>query len=288
MTDATEDTNVPAVVPVDDTVPAFLQEYKGDLGTEDIASDDVSVPRLKLAQGMSKEVKSGQMSEGDLYVNLTGEVVAAKGEDLRIVVVSSGKEFILWRDRKDGGGIFTRAHRVEVEIDGEAKVRYLWDNPNETFEHKVQGLIPVKWTTKRYIEDDGLAEWGSEIPGDKTSGIAATGHHNYVVVLPDFDNMVCALSLSRSQAKRAKDLNGMLKLSTRPAFSRYFTLTSEEESNDDQTYANYRFRPAGLIQEEEQFNFMRELFENFNEQGFKVDQSDAADQGPTPQGDDKF
>ena len=260
---------VPAVVEDNNAVPAFLKDYQGPTGSEQIEHDDVSVPRLKLAQGMSQEVKDGHMKEGDLYVNLTGEVVAAKGEELRVIVVARGKEFILWKDRKQGGGIFTRAHRVEVD----GAVRYRWDNPGEIFEHKIGGKIPVKWTTAEFIEDDGLGEWGSEIPGDATSGIAATAHFNYVVVLPDYDNMVCALSLSRSQAKRAKDLNGILKLSSLPIFSRYFKLTSEEESKDDQTYANYRFRPAGTIQEEELFLYTKGLFEDFSETGFKVDQS---------------
>lgn len=263
-----------------DAVPAFLKDYDGPMGNERIENDDVSVPRLKLAQGMSKEVKAGEMVEGDLYINLTGEVVAAQGEELRCIIVSQSKEFILWKDRKDGGGIFTRGHRVEVDGD----VRYIWDNPNTTFEHKVQGVVPVKWETKTYIDEDGLGEWGSEIPGDKTSGIAATAHHNYVVILPDFDNMVCALSLSRSQAKRAKDLNGILKLSSLPTFSRLFTLTAEEEVKDDNIFANYRFRPAGTIQEEELFNFARGLFEDFSESQWRVDQSDARDEPANQEG----
>ena len=37
------------------------------------------------------------------------------------------------------------------------------------------------------------------------SGIAATAHHNYIVSLPSAGGLLAAFSLSKSQAKKAKD-----------------------------------------------------------------------------------
>lgn len=253
-------------------LPAFLSQYEGKLGTDIIDDDDVTIPRLKLAQGMSQEVKDGNMHEGDIFNSLTGQVLAIKGEKLRAIPVAYHKEYILWRDRKDqGGGIMARAQRCLVNGD----VRYKWDHPNQKFTTKIGGRIPVEWETKDFIDQDGLHQWGSEIPSDKDSGKAATDHHNYVFVLPDFDNMVVAASLSRTQTKRAKDLNGMLRLSTIPMFGRVFTIESYMETKDENSWANYRFRPAGVIQDESQFLFCKNLNEQFEEEGFVVDQSDA-------------
>src|SRR3990167_3069662 len=196
-----------AVAPAN--LPKFLQGYKGPLGTETIDSGDVTIPRLKIGQAMSDEVKAGQVSEGDLFLNVTGEVVAAAGDPLSALIVARQKEFILWRPREDnGGGILARAKPVRDK----GVTRYRWDKPNQSFEVKVGGKVKVTWKTKEFIDQDGLDQWGSEIPGDKESGIAATAHHNYVVMLPEHNNVVAAISMSKSGVKKAKDLNAALKM----------------------------------------------------------------------------
>ena len=252
-------------------LPDYLQNYTGPTGAEGIDREDVTVPRIKLAQGTSQEVKDGELNEGDLFLNVTGEVLCAAGDKLRFIPVVQGKEFILWRDRKDGGGIMARAKPVVVA----GQRRYAWDKPNCDFEHKVDGKTKVKWTTAQYIDEDGLDQWGSEIPGNDESGIAATAHHNYVVALPDFDYMVVALSLSRSQSKKAKDLNAMLKLGTLPIFARIFTATAIDETNSDgEGYKNYGFKPAGVLQDGAKFEHFKAVNAEYTATGFTVDQSD--------------
>jgi hypothetical protein len=263
-------------------LPSYLQDYKGTTGREDIETSDVSIPRIKLGQSMSEEVKSGDVKEGALFLNVTGEVLAEPGEPLRFIPVIAGKEFILWKDRNDdGGGILARAHKTRVN----GEIKYAWDKPEETFANRVGGKIKVEWKTGKYCTEkrladellpgeDNLGAWGSEIPGDETSGIAATAHFNYVVVLPDHGNMVAALSLSRSQAKRARDLNGILKMSEIPIFARVIRVNTVDDNKGDDKFKNVKFRPAGLVQDEETFEFTKGLHEHFAKEGFVVDQRD--------------
>lgn len=228
--------------------PAYLDTYRGKTGTEDITRDEINIPRLKLGQDMSKEVQGGEVERGDFFLNVSGDVIVQAGEKLPFVVLKRYREFILWRPQKDGGGILARAHAVNTE-DG---VRYKWDQPNASFEVKVEGKVKVTWTLGVYVDDltvegkDGalisVADWGSEVPGDPESNKAATEHHNYIIACPTRDDLVCALSLSRTATPKAKDFNAVLKMSTKPLQSRLFTLESADDSRDGNDFKNYKLR----------------------------------------------
>ena len=254
-------------------VPAYLAGYTGPTGSEDIGAEDVTIPRIKLAQGLTPEVKDGTVPDGCLFLNVSGEILAAPGDPLRFTPVAVGKEFILWNPSR-GDGILARARRV---FDG-GRARYEWDKKNETFSVKFKNSPKIKWTTMTYVDENGMDQWGSAIPGDKDSGIAATAHHNYVVVLPDHGNMVCALSLSRSQVKRAKDLNALLKMGNAPIFARVFEVRSDGEKNDEGEFFNYKFVPAGFVEKSDDFEAFKGLNDGFKERGFNVDQSDEDDE----------
>ncbi len=238
------------VANVEAGLPAYLQDYQGPTGAEGIDNEDLTIPRIMFAQAMSPVVKEKKCEDGDIFLNITQEVLAQKGEPLEIVPLIAYKDYVLWRDRKDnGGGLMARASAVVV--DGETK--YAWDLPNTTFDNKIGGKKAVKWTTGVYVDDEGfdLKAWGSSDPDDPKSPPAAAVHHNYIVRLPQFGNMIAAMSLSITKVGRAKDFNAMLKLGSAPIFSRKFLLSTEDDNRDSGEFANVRFRPYGFVTEEE-------------------------------------
>lgn len=250
-------------------MPAFLRSYQGPTGTDNIDAADLNIPRIKLGQGLTPEVKEGLVKDGDMFHSITKEVLIPNGQFGRIIPVCYMKEFILWKDQNfEGGGILARAQRV---IEG-GNVRYKWDNANQEFQNKIKGLVSVKWKTGRYIDEDHLDQFGTAIPGDKESGPAATAHYNYILCLPDHDNAIVAISFSRSSAKKARDLNAMLKMGSVPMFARQFALGSVAETNDaSQQYYNYTIRPAGFVLTEEMFNRMKSYHEELSQASFRVD-----------------
>ena len=105
---------------------------------------------------------------GDIIHNITSEVICKAGETLAFVPVCVFKEYIIWFDRNGPkeGGVANRAYR-EVQKDG--SVRYKWMTPNLVIEDKLDNKIPVRYECSTYIDQDGLNEWGTQIPGDQES-----------------------------------------------------------------------------------------------------------------------
>jgi len=253
------------------SLPDWMKQYQGR-GQEDIHRDDIAMPRLKLGQSMSPEVKDGKASEGDFIHNITHEVICKAGDSVRFIPVAYSKEYILWFDRKGprGGGIAARARRVRVD----GRVRYMWDKPNATIEDKIGGRVAVTFNTKRFIDEDGLGDWGSQIPGDPDSPPAATAHQNYVILLPDHENQLVALSLSRSSEKKAREFNTLLKMGTAPTFGRIYKVGSFIDQADDNKFANYQFTGYELVEDPKFFEALLEMHEALKDKGVNVDFSD--------------
>ena len=253
-------------------LPAYLQDYQGPTGAEGIDNEDLTIPRLVFAQALTPAVKDGKVKDGDIFLNITQETLASKGDPLVVVPLITYKEYLLWQDRKDrGGGLLARASAVKV--DGETK--YAWDKPNTVFDNKIGGKKAVQWETGEFVDSDGfdLKSWGTSDPDDGSSPPAASVTHNYIVRLPEFGNMIAAMSLSVTQVKRAKDFNAMLKLGTAPIFARKFILSSEEDKSDSGEFFNVRFRPYGYVTEEE-MAANEDVIKSFENINVKFEQTD--------------
>lgn len=269
---------VATTTPNANAVPTFLQGVKRE-DKSNLDTSDLTIPRIKVGQDQSNEVKAADVPRGALFLNVTGETLAEFGKPLRFIPVISSKEYMLWRDQQDGGGgLLARAKPV---LEG-GRVRYKWDKPGQTFATKIKGVVAVKWTTGEYVDEDGLAEWGTQIEGDPESPPAASLHYNYLVALPDHGNMLAAFSLSKSQVSRGKDLNAMLEMSQLPQYARIIRCTTEPQKNNaGQEFFNVRFKPAGVVQDEEFYNWLKGQHEHYAKAGFVIDDTggDDADGG---------
>lgn len=83
----------------------------GMTGFENVKSDDVAIPFIKILQALSPEIKKGPdkiegAEEGDLYNTVTGEVY--KGE-VQIISCAFQKAYVEWTPRSSGGG-FVKQH----------------------------------------------------------------------------------------------------------------------------------------------------------------------------------
>lgn len=220
-------------------LPAFLASTIGQgSGLQGLTSDDYVVPRIKLLQGISDEVKNKLpgAEAGIFWLNVLDKPL---GNDLQFVVISNNIRVLLLAPRDDGQGILARAD------DG-----VHWKPEAGKWSVRIKGIRePVTWVIdKPTVAESGLLSFGTSIPGNPDSNPAATKFYDYLVYLPEHDT-IAVLSLARSQAKKAKDLNGKITLRRVDMNGQLFRAKIIEESSDSNTYSNYRFEADGYASE---------------------------------------
>jgi hypothetical protein len=258
-------TSISTVDPKELTV--HKSKYAG-VGQDTIDSDDIYMPRLKLGQDMSPEVKDKLVNVGDLFNSVTGEIICPAGEKIPVIIVMHSKEYILWDDRNGGNrGVLARARRV---VDGDT-VRYRWDKPNQDFEVMVDGKTKVKYHIQEFVDQDGLNKWGTQLPGNAQSPPAAGESQNYILALPTRDYELIALSLSKTAIGVAKKLNTSIKFAKAAIFERVYELGSFIDRRNNDSFANFQFSPSWQPVAEEIADNLSEVFQNLTGRNIVVD-----------------
>jgi hypothetical protein len=240
-----------------EVVPDFMKGHRGE-GLEGLGTGDYELPRIKLLQALSPEVQDGFGKAGQFFHTILEE---SFDSPLTIVPVHLSKMYILWRPRVDGGGILARAD------DGEH-----WSPPDAKFTVKIdkQGR-QATWRTAKTVTESGLDRWGTYDPEDPKSQPAATYMINVVVCLPEFPEMGPAvITTQRSSIRAGRKFAGKLKISELPIFGRVFELHSVDELNDLGQYKGLSFRPAGLVQDQSEFNSYQSIYEVFKGQAVAI------------------
>jgi hypothetical protein len=116
----------------DPNLPAFLQGRVNApaRGAENVSMDDLVIPRLELVQALSPCLKEKDPAyiegakAGMLFNNVTRELY---GNSAEVIPVYFKKEFIVWKDRKKGGG-FEGAFMSPEEAE---ECREAMENPDD-------------------------------------------------------------------------------------------------------------------------------------------------------------
>lgn len=102
-----------------ENLPTFLQQNNTRRGTEDVGAEDLVIPRLELVQALSPCRKRNDAAyiegaeEGMLFNSLTRELY---GQSVELIPVKYRKEYLIWKDRKKGGG-FRGSFPTELEAE---------------------------------------------------------------------------------------------------------------------------------------------------------------------------
>lgn len=210
------------------TVPQMSsQELRDQFGEMD--SNDITIPRIVILQGLSPEVSEGRGKPGEFYIKGLERNLGNK--PLEIVVLLRNKSRIRWQDLQLGGGILCRSFDAKA---GQGEPGGNCDTcPMQAWE--------VSETNK------------SGRPGCDL-------YQNLIVVLrTDEDWMPMAVSGNRSKLKALKNLNSLLMVEmakSRPLFAKSYIMESTEKTNTKGLrYFSYRISPGNgnaMIPEPEQ------------------------------------
>lgn len=248
-------------------VPAFMRDHVG-AGKENIDRADMEMPRLKLMQGLSKELEAyNDLRVGDFF-----HVAAEQnlGESFVGVPIFMDRRYLLWRPLESGGGILARAD------DG-----VNWSPSSGEFDVKLDrkdGGQTVKWRLAPTVQKSGLANWGTMNPDDPKLPPAATLMYNYLIAFPEIpDLMAAVLTFQRSSIKQGRRFNTKLKTTRVPMFGLKFRFTAFTDKNGaGQEFKNIQVTGAGVLEDERLFNQYREMYEGTRTAGLTIKDIESA------------
>jgi len=198
---------------VTNEIPDFMKQ--GNRGAENVGTDDMIIPRIELIQALSPVRKKSDPAyiegaeEGMLYNNVT---LTLYGTEVTVVPVYYTKQFLVWKDRKAGGG----------------------------GSNGFRGAFATKELADRAIAE--LAEEALEV--------SDTAQH-FVLVRNGEDWQEAVISMAKSKVKVSKRWNSLMRLSNTDSFSRAYKLSATTETNArNESYFNFNVAALGFVNKE--------------------------------------
>jgi hypothetical protein len=217
---------------VTNEIPDFMKQ--GNRGAENVGTDDMIIPRIELIQALSPVRKKSDPAyiegaeEGMLYNNVTRTLY---GTEVTVVPVYYTKQFLVWKDRKAGGG----------------------------GSNGFRGAFASKELADRAIAE--LAEEALEV--------SDTAQH-FVLVRNGDDWQEAVISMAKSKIKVSKRWNSLMRLTNTDSFSRAYKLSATTETNArNESYFNFNVAALGFVNKD-LYERAEKLYETIRSGGVKV------------------
>lgn len=230
-------------------LPTYLQNNDKGSRLRGLDASDFIIPRIILLQGLSPQLEAYDEAKiGHFWHNVNN---VSLGNKLRFIIVNNTKRGLLMAPRQDGRGILARCDDMVH-----------WSPAGVDFDVQLPNNGPkVRWSTKETEKEAKLLQFGTSNPSDPNSPPAAVLFYEYLVMLPDHPELgLVLLSLGRTSAKKAKDLNSKVEGVSAPMQSIIFQAESFKDKNQKGEYQNWNFLRDGWASEE-QFNQAVEHYE---------------------------
>ena len=204
-------------LPFQSDAPAYVTQMAGGRGSENVGAGDVIIPRLEVIQALSPARKKGDSAyidgaeEGMLFNNVTRVLY---GTEVFVIPVAYKKQWLLWKDRKLGGG--SQGFRGAFDSEAEAK--------NAASALGEEGVAPVE-TAQHFC----LAiHTSKQLPIEEI-----------------------VISMSKSKLKVSKRWNSLMRIAGGDTFSRVYKVSAVTEKNArNEEYYNMGVSAAGWAPEE--------------------------------------
>ncbi len=209
---------------------AVTMYSEAPLGFGDNDADDIIIPRIKIAQALSPEVKDGSVKIGEIFNSLTTETLT----DKIFVPVCKFNNNVLWRDRAEGGGIICRS------ADG------------KTGQYEDGSILYCAQCRK--CEFDNTKKGREAIP-------SCTKYINFLGFFAN-DYMPIILSFSKTNMSEGKKMYSMAKVTRQNIWNFGYTLASVERHKNGNDWFVIDPRNAGPTDAETRV-IAKELFDQF-------------------------
>jgi hypothetical protein len=209
-------------------VSAFAEDANS--GLENMTSEDLTIPRIKILQAMSPEVnkREGKYVEGadaGDVINTVTNVLYNEDNELVVLPVSYKRLFLEWQPRESGGGLVTSYDDQSI----------------------------LSKTTKNERGQDVL---------ENGNYIQTSANHFVIVLNKDGSYDQAVMPMAGTQLKKSRTWNSVMasikfrsgdKVFTPPSFSHKYSMKTVQESNDRGTWFGWGITNLGPLVEDEMF-----------------------------------
>lgn len=258
-------------------LPAHMQADAG-MGLEHVGAEDLEIPRLKLIQGISKELQEYNDLRAGNFFHTASETIF--DEPFRVVPILFQKMYILWNPLDSGGGILARADDAVH-----------WSPSTGTFKGKLDkkdGGGPFEWKLAKTVQESGLANWGTLNASDSNSPPAATLMYNFLFGFPDNPELSPAVfTFQRSSIKAGRKFLSKLKIVRTPIFGTMYEMSSVDDGQANREFKNVNMKGVGLVDDADMYGVFKDLHMAYSSKGLNIKDIDSlSDEDGANAGDD--
>lgn len=247
----TEDLATADETPKADLAVAIPEAPAAPMGFEDEEQGDMIIPRVKVMQTLSPEVRDRTAEEGDIINSLTGDKLNGK----TFIPVFKFNNHIWWRDRSEGGGILCMARdgKHGVMSDGTNLVCNVCRKCE--FDNTKQGKEALPVCTK-YINFFGFFE-GERLP--------------------------IIMSFSKTNYNEGKKLYSLAKVTMQNMWNYGYAVNEKKQAKSGNEWFVMQMAPAGPTSEEDR-SFAEQMYKSFRGtlNDMKYDMDEAGPSANTP------
>lgn len=194
-------------------LPDYIKQG-GNRGNENVTTDDLVVPRIEVVQALSPCLDEKNeaayipgIKQGQLFNSLNRRVY---GSSVTVVPILFSMQWLVWRDRKKGGGF--------------------------------RGAYPTEEAANDFIrtitDKDGKPQDGWEA--------LSTAQHLVLIARADGVIEEAMLSMARTKLKVSRQWNSLVRQAGDDRFSRAYEIAGTQERNsNNEVYYNFAVRPFG-------------------------------------------
>ena len=239
------------------TIALETMEMDASSGLENISSDDLATPRLKVLMQLSPELEEFENAKAGMIFNTVTNDLYDGSKGIRVLPCAYQRQYVEWADRGQGSGAPINVFDASSDI--------------------------LTKTTRDDNNKDRL---------ENGNYVETCGNHYVLLVTDDGDATPALITMKATQLKKSRKWNSMLLnlklkgkngLFTPPSYSHYYNLKTVKEGNDKGNWYGWEISREDTLQDANLYSMAKAFAESVSKGEVKVKyEQEAATSEQTP------
>tara|TARA_R100001480_G_scaffold15087_1_gene24011 strand:+ start:2879 stop:3655 length:777 start_codon:yes stop_codon:yes gene_type:complete len=239
------------------TIALETMEMDASSGLENISSDDLATPRLKVLMQLSPELEEIENAKAGMIFNTVTNDLYDGSKGIRVLPCAYQRQYVEWADRGQGSGAPINVFDASSDI--------------------------LTKTTRDDNNKDRL---------ENGNYVETCGNHYVLLITDDGDATPALITMKATQLKKSRKWNSMLLnlklkgkngLFTPPSYSHYYNLKTVKEGNDKGNWYGWEISREDTLQDANLYTMAKAFAESVSKGEVKVKyEQEAATSEQTP------